>query len=99
MTDEDARYHAKGMTDLQRRLIMLCSKSSSYQYLRLSQMLGVSYAEAKLAGDYLKAMNAAVIRPTSMGGEFSGSGIILNDRGEQVKAAVAKLMTGKKCFK
>lgn len=54
----------------------------------LSEKMGLTYQETKQVGDRLIAMNLAEIRPLRMAHEFAGSGIVLNNRGKQVKQAV-----------
>jgi hypothetical protein len=77
------------MTDLPRKTILLCSKSSTLGYARLAEKAGVTYAEAQQVGHFLQAANLARIGLLKPG--FNGSGIFLNDRGEQVKQAALKL--------
>jgi hypothetical protein len=90
MTDDDAAYYAETLTDLQRQIILLCSKGQTLGYSRLAEKSGVSYAEAQAVGHFLQAANLATISLLKPG--FNGSGIFLNDRGEQVKAAAIKLV-------
>lgn len=89
MSPSDAGYFAETMTDLQRKVISLCSKSEILGYSRLAEKTGVSYPEAQQVGHFLQAANLATIGLLKPG--FNGSGIFLNDRGEQVKQAVLKL--------
>jgi hypothetical protein len=87
MTPDDATYFAKTMTDLQRSVILHCSKSNTLGYSRLAEKTGVTYSEVQEVGHFLQAANLATISLLKPG--FNGSGIFLNDRGEQVREAVA----------
>jgi hypothetical protein len=87
MTPEDAAYFAETMTELQQDVILLCSRSETFGYSRLAEKTGVSYVEAQEVGHFLQAANLASISLLKPG--FNGSGIFLNDRGEQVREAVA----------
>ena len=91
MTQADADYYVECMSDLERRVIVLCSLTGTYQYSRLAEMTDAPHGEVKRIGDRFKAMNLAIIKPTVSGGEFSGLGIFLNERGEKVRATVEKL--------
>ena len=93
MTPADATYFAKTMTDLQRKVILLCSKSETLGYSRIAEKTGVTYAEAQEVGHFLQAANLASISLLKPG--FNGSGIFLSDRGEQVRKAVAKMPKSK----
>lgn len=86
MSPEDAAYFAETMTDLQREVILLCSKSMTFGYSRLAEKVGVSYPEAQQVGHFLQSANLAKIGLLKPG--FNGSGIFLNDCGELVKQAV-----------
>ena len=90
MTAEDARYYAKTMGDLERKVIALCLQRQSLRYSGLAEKLGVTYAEVQSAGAYLQAANLATIETTRRGSEYSGSAIFLNERGEQVRQTVAR---------
>lgn len=89
MTIDDAAYFAETMTDLQREVILLCSKSGTFGYSQLVEKVGVSYLEAQQVGHFLQSANLATIGLLKPG--FNGSGIFLNDRGKLVKQAVLKL--------
>ena len=85
----DASYFAETMSDLQRRIIVLCSREGTLGYRRIAEKLGISYAEAQNVGRFLQAANLATIELLKPG--FNGSGIFLNQRGEQVKLAALKV--------
>jgi hypothetical protein len=86
---EDADYYAESMSDLERQVIALCAMRQTIGYSRLAHKTGATYAAVKRVGDRLQSMNLAAIKPTMMAGEFSGSGIFLNERGEQIRLAIA----------
>ena len=88
MTPADAAYFAETMSDLQRETIVICSRQGTLGYTRIAEKLGVSYADAKNVGGFLQAANLATIELLKPG--FNGSGIFLNERGEQVKLAALK---------
>lgn len=89
MTDDDASYFAETMTEVQRSVIALCSKSGTLGYTRLAEKLGITYPDVQQVGTFLQAANLATIKLLKPG--YNGSGIFLNDRGEQVKAAALRL--------
>ncbi|MCF8708515.1 hypothetical protein [Rhizorhapis sp. SPR117] len=89
MTDEDAGYFAETMSEIQRKVILLCSKAGSLGYSRLAEKTGVSYGEAQQVGWFLQSANLADIKLIKPG--YSGSAIFLNDRGEQVRQAALRL--------
>ena len=91
MTEEDADYHAQTMTELQRAVILLCSRKESWGYARLAEKTGSDYQTVSHVGNYLQAANLATVKPVRHGQEFAGSAIFLNERGDQVRTAVERL--------
>ncbi len=88
LNEEDATYYAETMTDVERKVIALCSKRESWGYLKLAEKIDVTYDEISDVGHRLQAMNLASVRPIRRGSEFAGSAIFLNHRGEQVRLAI-----------
>jgi len=89
MTSKDALYFAETMTEVQRKIILHCSKSATLGYSRLAEATGTTYLETQQVGQFLQAANLATIGLLKPG--YNGSGIFLNERGELVKLAAAKL--------
>ncbi len=96
MTDEDARYYAKSMSDFQREIILLCSTKESWGYSRLAEKTNSNYAEVQSVGSFLQSANLARVGHVRHGSEFAGSAIFLNERGDQVRTIVARMRKRKK---
>ncbi|PKP95498.1 MAG: hypothetical protein CVT75_01625 [Alphaproteobacteria bacterium HGW-Alphaproteobacteria-14] len=71
------------MTDREREMLLLCSSKTTKGYERLAEAMGLSYNETQQVGRDLQATGVAGIRLLNPG--FNGSGIFLNERGEEVK--------------
>lgn len=91
LTDEEAADMALALTELEVRVISLCSKRQSWGYARLAERTAATYAEIREIGHRLQRMKLATVEPVRLGREFNGSAIFLNDRGEHVKRAAAAL--------
>lgn len=91
LSDEEAADMALSFTDLECRVIALCSKGESWGYARLAEKTGATYAQVRAAGRRLQSKRLATVSPVRIGREFNGSAIFLNNRGEHVKHAVAAL--------
>jgi len=91
MTEDDAAYYAETMDDLQRKAMLMCSTKQSYGYSRLAEMAGMNHSDVKNVGNFLQSANLATIKYIRHGREFAGSAIFLNQRGEQVRLAVAQI--------
>jgi len=94
MDESEAEYQARMMSELERKVILVCSKGTSIGYFRMAKETGESYSDTQKAGLSLQKLKLAHVSPTRHSDEYSGSAIFLNDRGEMVRAAVAKLMSG-----
>ena len=91
MTEEDAKYYAKTLTDVQREVLVFCSTGKSFGYRRLAEITGRAYGEVQSAGQFLQSANLAIVEPVRLGNEYNGSAIFLNARGEQVRLAASRL--------
>jgi hypothetical protein len=91
VTEDDAKYYAKTLTEAQREVILLCSVGKSWGYSRLAEKTGRDYAEVRAAGQFLQSANLATVEPVRLGNEYNGSAIFLNARGEQVRLAASRL--------
>jgi len=96
MTEDDAAYFAKTMTELQRAVILLCSRKESWGYSRLAEKTGATYGDVRSVGHFLQSANLARVSPVRLSQEFNGSAIFLNDRGDQVRLAAERLSKRKK---
>jgi len=87
LSDDEAVDIALSMSQIERRVIILCSKASSPRYPKLAEKIGVPYSEVQSVGRKLQAMHLAHVSIIP----FNGSALFLNDRGESVKGAVGSL--------
>lgn len=88
-SDEDIEYEAKTLGEIERKIISLCAEHKTFGYMRLAEKTGTSYAEAQRVGHWLQSANLAEIRLLGKG--YAGRGIFLNDNGERLRQAIAKL--------
>lgn len=87
LSDEEAVDIALSMSQIEREVIVLCSKASSPRYTKIADKIGVPYSEVQSVGRKLQGMHLAHVSVIP----FNGSAIFLNDRGESVKGAVGLL--------
>ena len=83
MNNEPAHDIEAFMTDREREMVLLCSDKTTKGYERLAEAMGLTYREAQQVGRDLQLTGIAGIRLLKPG--FNGSGIFLNERGEEVK--------------
>lgn len=87
-TDELAAVYAESLSELERRLIVLCSRSRTPSYRALAQALDVSYEHIQGAAGRLRAWGFATMEPLRDRVGLSGTGLFLNEKGEAVRRAV-----------
>lgn len=92
LSDEEAADYALGMSELERAVVVLCSKERSFGYTRLAEKTGTTFSDVQSAGKSLKAKRLAHISVARHGNEFHGSALFLNERGLAVKEAVEALI-------
>lgn len=91
LSDDEAADYALAMGELEREVIMLCSKTGSWGYSRLAEKVGAPYSDVQSIGRKLQGKRLAYISVVRRGSEYHGSAIFLNGRGEVVKRAVEAL--------
>ena len=90
MTEEDAKYYAKHLCDVE-RAIMLASDSSTPTLLYgVADSIGCEASVVRASADHLQSMNLLSIKQSRLGGQFFHNYVILNDRGLQVQALLTK---------
>ena len=88
MSPEDARYYAKELTPVQRKLVERANGKMPTHIRAVAEELGCDLADAKRQAEQLVSMNLAEIKQSKMGAWFWYNYIRLNDRGLQVQALV-----------
>jgi DNA-binding MarR family transcriptional regulator len=91
MTDEEAVYEARSLSSLQRQVLLQCSKERWVGLDSLAERYYLPLHDLKHVGNYLESANYVEKEPSRRGGKFASHMIKLNDRGEQVRAALSAL--------
>lgn len=91
MSDGDAARYARTMTDLQRKVLLLCSTGVSLGYRRISDKLGAPYEDVIAAGRFLQSASLAYAGKARGRDDEPAAAIFLNARGATVRLAAERL--------
>ena len=91
MSDADAARYARTMTNLQRKVWLLCSTGVSLGYRRISDKLGAPYDDVMAAGRFLQSADLAYAGKARRGDSDPTAAIFLNARGATVRRAAERL--------
>ncbi|MGB3319069.1 MAG: hypothetical protein WA978_14690 [Sphingopyxis granuli] len=88
MTPEDAKYYAKELTPLQRRLVERANGRFPTLIKTVAEELNLDLSDAKRQAAQLVSMNLAEIKQSKMGAWFWYNYVKLNERGLEVQEIV-----------
>jgi DNA-binding MarR family transcriptional regulator len=99
VSPEDARYYAKELTPVQRRLVERANGRFPTLIKAVAEELCCDLSDAKRQAEQLVSMNLAEIKQSKMGAWFWYNYVNLNERGLKVQAIVLIKKKKRSCFK
>ena len=101
MTQEEALYQARMLSETERKILLLCRSNEPSHYAEMAREIGEIYKNVQTAGRRLQALKLAriglTVRPSiyrNRAGEYAGSALFLTDLGVSVRLASVRLMNG-----